>query len=444
MSFLRSVQQTRTTRFLVRYSTPVVINEFLENGSLNPLEYFLETLGTLEDAGLDTEEASFDLMSGITISAPPVTYETLTALDFSLDVEIGVRQSPEYELIKTVPTPDLPATPSTRPRGLIVPPTTRFSQSSAVTLSESIQQRKFGCLLHEPIRKDPIKIKQCEVEELTEEEQNNILFTFALWITRSVGDALLNRILPKACDLSVVAKTVFSGGGTGTILTFIGCRLLKYYIFNEIASNVTTSSIGVQSTIPTAIEFEDCPPVAVDNSGNEFELCQPEVDSCFVPIRNLRSNLPGGEGYKTQLQIIFSDSPNKLNDLRQISIPSPINPEDITRDLILEALYGTIPQSNNIPFKFGQVKYEVNVSPYGYIRYYGQYEERPYQLTKDLFQRISDLLIEGIADLESFRPSDRTRKFADLDLYPVKALLFDFSNPGNAKCNRWDLRKKDS
>ena len=441
MSFLRSKEVQRLRQFLIRYPDAQFIDALVRGEIPSPSQFIQDTFGSLEDAGLDTEEASFDLMSGITISAPPVTYQTLTDLDVNLDVEIGVRQSPEYQLIRSIPTSDLPTRQLIR-TGV---PVTRFDQGSAVTLSENIQQRKFGCLLHEPIRKDPIKIKQCEVEELTEEEQDNILLNFAVWLTRNIGDPLLNTILPKACNLSVIAKTVFSGGGSGTIITFIGCKILKSYVLDQIASNLTTLSVGVQSTVPTAIEFEDCPPVPVDNSGNEFEICQPQVelDTCFVPIRNLRSNLPGGEGYKAQLQIIFSDAPNKLNDLRQITIPSPISAEDITRDLILQALYGFIPQSNDIPFKFGQVKYEVDVSPYGYIRYYGQYEERPYQLTKDLFQRISDLLIEGSANLDVFRPSDRTRTFSDLDLYPVKALLFDFSNSGNAKCNRWDLRKKD-
>lgn len=440
MSFLRSTQVQRLRQLLIRYPKASFIDSFVRGELPSPSQYIQDTFGSVEDAGIEVpDDSPTFFVQSIIISTPPVTIEEVPIVTLESGTAVQVQQSPEYQLIRSIPRPDVP-----RPNNLrTAAPVTRFNQTVATSLAESIAERKFGCLLHEPIRKDPVKIKECTVEELPQEEQDDILLNFALWLTKNVGDALLNTILPRACDLSIVAKTVFSGGGAGTIFTFVSCKILKYYILNEIASNLTALSIGVQSTVPTEIEYEDCEPIPMDEDGNDFELCN-DPNTCFVPIRNLRSNLPGGEGYKTQIQIIFSDNSQALNDVRQITIPSPINAEDITKDLILESLYGSVPNEATA-FEFGDIKYEIDVSPYGYIRYYGPIRDRPYDEIKTLFQRLVDNLVEGSINLDSFRASDRVRGFSGandqpLKLFPVKALLFDFNTPAEAKCNRWDLR----
>lgn len=426
MSFLRSLACSDSVGILLRYAPPGFVFDLASGGQINPDEFRANNCPKLDDAGLSVPDniPTFDLES-IVISRPPTPI-----LGVALSAEVG--NSPTYELIKRIPSSDLPL-PVGRINGS--PPVTRFNQQSVVTLAQSITQRNFGCLLHEPIRQDPITIQQCSSEELAQDEQDNIILNFAAWLSRGLLLSEVENILDRACDLSVVALTVFTGPGVGKIATLIGCKTLKYYLLDQVASNLTATSIGVQSTIPTGVEVIDCEPLPVDDTGNQFELCDDSLNSCFVPIRNLRSNLPGSEGYKKQLQIVFSDSPNSLNDVRQISIPSPLDPDSISKSRILSALGLSAGSS----LRFGKVKYEIDVSPYGYLRYYGPEEAAPFSNARSLFQRISDQLINGTIIESSFRASNRDRSFDEVDLFPAKALLFDFSQP-NAICTRWDLR----
>lgn len=426
MSFLRQLACSNEVGILLRYAPPGFLFDLATGGQINPDEYRANNCPQLEDAGITLPEdiPTFELES-VVISRPPTTIPGTAN-----SAEVG--NSPTYELIRRIPPSEIP-----RPIGRFsgTAPVTRFNQQIVVSLNESITQRKFGCLLHEPIRKDPIKIQQCAAQEVPQQEQDNILLNFALWLGRGLALTETENILDRACDLSVVALTVFTGPGLGKIATVIGCKILKYYVLDQVASNLTATSIGVQSAVPSGVEIIDCEPLPVDDSGNEYELCDNTIDTCFVPIRNLSSNLPGSEGYKKQLQIVFSDTRDGLNDLRQISIPSPLDPSSISKSRILSAL-GV---SEGSTFSFGKVKYEVDVSPYGYIRYYGPEESAPFSDARSLFQRLSNLLINGTIIESSFRASNRDRTFEELDLYPVKALLFDFSTP-NATCTRWDLR----
>jgi hypothetical protein len=149
---------------------------------------------------------------------------------------------------------------------------------------------------------------------------------------------------------------------------------------------------------------------------------------CFIPIRNFKSNIPGGEGYKTQLQIIFADKPKDGKECRQITVPYP--KDNLTAKAIKNAVGESV--------EFGQVKCEVDMSPYGYIRYYAPNKE----IGRQVIERLSTLSAGKIVrePEDSFRASERKRVFESLTGYPTRAIMFIFEEGKEPRCKRFNLK----
>jgi len=149
---------------------------------------------------------------------------------------------------------------------------------------------------------------------------------------------------------------------------------------------------------------------------------------CFIPIRNFKSNIPGGEGYKTQLQIIFADKPKDGRECRQITVPYPRN--NLTAEAIKNAVGDSV--------EFGQVKCEVDMTPYGYIRYYAPSKE----VGRQVIERLSTLSAGRIVrePEDSFRASERKRVFESLTGYPTRAIMFIFEEGKEPRCKRFNLK----
>jgi len=150
---------------------------------------------------------------------------------------------------------------------------------------------------------------------------------------------------------------------------------------------------------------------------------------CFIPIRNFKSNIPGGEGYKTQLQIIFADKPKNGKECRQITVPCPRN--DLTAEAIKRAVGSSV--------EFGQVKCEVDMTPYGYIRYYAPNKE----IGRQVIERLSTLSAGRIVrePEDSFRASERKRVFESITGYPTRAIMFIFEEGKEPRCKRFNLKE---
>jgi hypothetical protein len=165
-------------------------------------------------------------------------------------------------------------------------------------------------------------------------------------------------------------------------------------------------------------------------NGFDTEILNIDLEevSCFIPIRNFKSNIPGGEGYKTQLQIIFADKPKNGRECRQITIPYPKN--DLTAEMIKRAVGDSI--------EFGQVKCEVDMTPYGYIRYYAPNKE----VGRNVINRLATLSAGRIVTEpeDSFRASERKRVFESLTGYPTRAIVFIFEEGKEPKCKRFNLK----
>ena len=149
---------------------------------------------------------------------------------------------------------------------------------------------------------------------------------------------------------------------------------------------------------------------------------------CFIPIRNFKSNIPGGEGYKTQLQIIFADKPKNGKECRQITIPYP--KDKLTAEMIKNAVGNSV--------EFGQVKCEVDMTPYGYIRYYAPNKETGRQVIERLSTLSAGRIVREPED--SFRASERKRVFESLTGYPTRAIIFIFEEGKEPKCKRFNLK----
>ena len=149
---------------------------------------------------------------------------------------------------------------------------------------------------------------------------------------------------------------------------------------------------------------------------------------CFIPIRNFKSNIPGGEGYKTQLQIIFADKPKNGKECRQITIPYP--KDKLTAEMIKNAVGNSV--------EFGQVKCEVDITPYGYIRYYAPNKEVGRQVITRLATLSAGRIVTEPED--SFRASERKRVFESLTGYPTRAIMFIFEEGKEPRCKRFNLK----
>jgi hypothetical protein len=153
-----------------------------------------------------------------------------------------------------------------------------------------------------------------------------------------------------------------------------------------------------------------------------------EEAECFIPIRNFKPNIPGGEGYKTQLQIIFADKPKDGKECRQITVPYPR--DNLTAEAIKNAVGSSV--------QFGQVKCEVDMTPYGYIRYYAPNKE----VGRQVIERLSTLSAGRIVrePEDSFRASERKRVFESLTGYPTRAIMFIFEEGKEPRCKRFNLK----
>jgi len=209
-------------------------------------------------------------------------------------------------------------------------------------------------------------------------------------------------------------------GGDGTVPP-------NAVIYNYSANLDLTEEDGVNFDGKNVIKVFSESLSSFDTNILNIDLGKEEAE-CFIPIRNFKSNIPGGEGYKTQLQIIFADKPKNGKECRQITVPYPRN--DLTAEAIKRAVGSSV--------EFGQVKCEVDMTPYGYIRYYAPNKE----IGREVIERLSTLSGGRIVrePEDSFRASERKRVFESITGYPTRAIMFIFEEGKEPRCKRFNLK----
>lgn len=329
------------------------------------------------------------------------------------------------------------------------------TDSGPVFSFEEEASNPLGCLISPPITATPYRQFSCDTQcliDATAEANSNGFKQFLEWSVGQTVDFGIGEILN--VGINAIALGTGVKGQAAKYLLLFGANALSSFIGSFTARRVVADS-GVVSRVPTVFATpEDCNCVTPSAPTSDLEICNvcddEDLNTCFIPIRNFKPNVPGNEGFKTQIQIVFSKNPKELFDDGVFSIPSPIDPSSLTKDIVLEAIYGSSTVSNSTPVQFGGVKYEVDVFPNGYLRYYGPIIDRPYDAVRSLFQRVSDLLIDGqiLVDSNSptgdtFRASDRQRRFPDQNLYPVKAIYLNFDTVP-VSCIYIDLRSDEN
>jgi len=207
-------------------------------------------------------------------------------------------------------------------------------------------------------------------------------------------------------------------GGDGTVSS-------NAVVYNYNANLNLTEEDGIDFNGKNVIKVFSQSLVSFDTNVLNIDLSETE---CFIPIRNFKSNIPGGEGYKTQLQIIFADKPKDGKECRQITVP--YTKDNLTAEAIKNAVGNSV--------EFGQVKCEVDMTPYGYIRYYAPNKE----IVKQVIDRESTLSAGRIVrePEDSFRASERKRVFESLTGYPTRAIIFIFEEGKEPRCKRFNLK----
>jgi hypothetical protein len=230
-----------------------------------------------------------------------------------------------------------------------------------------------------------------------------------------------------APQLKVVTSIVYGLEAIQTILS-VGELISK------------SAKFGVQISIPPGVVVRSCargiipvsnlPPLQLSDE-NCCVCPEPQINECFVPVRNFKSNEPNGVGYKRQIQIDFTDSNG--NVAKEITVPDPKS--GITTQLINDLLEPLLEDGG---IYFGEVKCEVDIAPYGYIRLYAFDKDRGRQL----IYRLADLSNGAIVP-KSFRSSDRQRDIK-VGLYkPYKATEFEFLRDGSEpKCMTYWLQSR--
>jgi len=209
-------------------------------------------------------------------------------------------------------------------------------------------------------------------------------------------------------------------GGDGTVPP-------NAVIYNYSANLDLTEEDGVNFNGSNIIRVFSESLSSFDTNILNIDLGKEEAE-CFIPIRNFKSNIPGGEGYKTQLQIIFADKPKDGKECRQITVPYPR--DNLTAEAIKNAVGSSV--------EFGQVKCEVDMTPYGYIRYYAPNKETGRQVIERLSTLSAGRIVTEPED--SFRASERKRVFESLTGYPTRAIIFIFEEGKEPKCKRFNLK----
>ena len=301
---------------------------------------------------------------------------------------------------------------------------------------ETLSTREYGCLIHDPFVDQPFSY-------CYHGEEPNTFWTQLLDKTKEILENILQDNLDDA------TRNICTFGIARLPLPFFqkaviifGCNLLDeiaYYFFTRnknIVNFPLGGSVFTQSSQNTqCLEFpvEDTP-----NVDENLKQCDLGTE-CAIPISFYSRYQEYGNRLAQQLTIIFRTAGYSATNKRvkQISIPSVPLDFDLSAFLLLlpDWLY------------FGQGRFECQVVPYGYIRYYGlDYpEESTVEEVRQWFENLITTLVRddtnatGSIRQDTFRLSRKTRNYTTGWYYPHSYQLQGFGDDDQAwKCLRGD------
>ena len=349
-------------------------------------------------------------------SPRPLPRPTLPPVVIVREVDRRVIPVPPQRQPPTIP----PSIPLRRIPSLEAPEdvnTLEVTEKRWLTINQSAAERTYGCMIHSPITESPAIFRICRRDQ-SPDDQGVVESAkkFIDYLAREIAGTAAETAITGGCVLAVnILPTRFLRYVPGGKLAYaFGCQFLGNVAADFLfESNNALQSIDGQGHIN--VKYIECTPESGGNEGDDgtigLEPSKPEdLNECFVPIRNFRTNEPEQLGMRCQLQIIYQLIEDGQKFQKAISLPSPregIEEEDVKAVFPLE-------------FPFGEIKSEVDIIPYGYIRVYTETEE----FADNFFDQVIPALISGQEKEGTRRHSHRPRGFKQGNFRLYKAIYF--------------------
>ena len=160
------------------------------------------------------------------------------------------------------------------------PGSTRFPLYKAISARESLKNRKFGCILYQPVSDEPIKLKRCSIQKPSNNPEKQDKERLADFIVKQESNTL-------AMGVAIMSSIVQGRVVTGTV---VGPYILSATATAYAAFNKQMYSAPI-TKIPKKVEYESCriPPPTIDVG---FSI-KKDVYAKFEPFIEITSPLGG-------------------------------------------------------------------------------------------------------------------------------------------------------
>ena len=270
-----------------------------------------------------------------------------------------IKLPPQPKPIYTVPLPTPTGIPMPLPPVRRLPTVVDTGQTSHTftsSVSQSIANRKYGCLLYTPLVSAPYKVYQCDITPLIEnfgDKQETAIKRAVAWLIHKIGkpiDELINNpkiapfidllgidtsieqfLVDKFCDLAFAGLVLVTRGGVSSVAAreyfMVGCKAISDIALSYLVRNQTTLG-GYPLIFNTYLNFEviQCPPLVGSPPQNTLPR-ELELDDCpewepppvLLPDPSAFKN----KGYYLILFWVLESNPSYTVYNTQTQIPSP-------------------------------------------------------------------------------------------------------------------------
>lgn len=345
-------------------------------------------------------------------SIPPVKYDK----DGSRQPKPVAFNFNPPDIPPTLPVRRLPPLPNVQDKNDLEIP-----EAKLISVKQDALDRTYGCMLHSPITQLPITFYQCKPPNIEDKDVDENGKKFFEWLARKAREGLVDEAVTGACVAAVnllpIRGLKFVPGG-GLALSF-GCGIL-----GNLAANYTSRSMNALQSIDGQghINFEvvECSDDVKDDEDPTKGLvpANSNINECFVPIRNFKTNEPEQLGMRRQLQVIYSrwDAQTEKRYEKSITVPNPRN------DLDAATIKSIFPSD----LEFGETKLEADIMPFGHIRIYVNENGVDGGYGDSLIDGIVSTIIEGDEVDKSRRWSTRKRDIITGAFKLRKAFVFSW------------------
>jgi hypothetical protein len=215
----------------------------------NPFGAFIGAIiGAASRPSLD-----YALCGGYESTSPPLDGEnelpkpnTILDVQITRTITVEVSKPPiqlDARIVRTIYKDDnIKPEPERRKPG-----STRFPLYEAISARESLRNRKFGCILYQPVSDEPIKLRKCNIQRPNNDLETQDKERLANFITKQESKTL-------AMGVAIMSSIVQGRVVTGTV---VGPYILSATATAYAAFNKQMYSAPI-TKIPKRVEYENC------------------------------------------------------------------------------------------------------------------------------------------------------------------------------------------